>query len=64
MTIGTSLENLCETGNTAEELRARLKDLFKKEFTIEEAHRRSENLKVRYDNIVNGEKMVALIYKP
>jgi glycosyltransferase involved in cell wall biosynthesis len=63
MTKGTSLESLCETGNTTEELQSRLKDLFKEEFTISEANRRAEYLKERYDNNVNGQKMIGLIYK-
>ena len=37
MTKGTSLETLCETGNTAEELRTKLNALFKNEFTQDEA---------------------------
>jgi hypothetical protein len=63
MIKGTSLETLCETGNTAEELRAGLKSLFKEEFTTEEANRRAEYLKERYDNLVNGQKMISLVYK-
>ncbi len=63
MTKGTSLETLCETGNTAEELRTKLKELFTEEFTIEEANHRAEYLKERYDNLVNGQKMIGLIYK-
>jgi hypothetical protein len=63
MTKGTSLETLCESGNTAEELRSKLKDLFKKEFTVEEANRRADYLKEKYDNLENGKKMIALIYK-
>jgi len=63
MLKGTSLDSLCEIGNTAEELKAKLRDLFKKEFTIEETVRRQELLKEKYDNQVNGEKMISLIYK-
>ena len=63
MTKGTSLETLCETGNTAEELRAKLKELFSKDFKAEEAQHRAEHLKKLYDNKVNGQKMVDLIYK-
>lgn len=63
MTKGTNLETLCETGNTPEELRAKLKFLFTGEFKVEEANRRSEYLKERYDNLINGKKMVNLIYK-
>lgn len=63
MTRGTSLESLCETGNTSEELRTKLKVLFTEEFKVEEANRRAEFLKESYDNLVNGQKMVDLIYK-
>jgi hypothetical protein len=64
MLKGTGLDDLCETGNTTEELQARLKDLFTKDFTIEESVRRSEQLKICYDNMVNGHKMLDLIYNP
>ncbi len=63
MIKGTSLEILCETANTAEELRTKLKALFREEFTVEEARRRAEYLKERYDNLANGQKMISLIYK-
>jgi len=63
MTRGTSLENLCVTGNSAEELRKKMKELFTEEFTIDEANHRAEYLKERYDNLMNGQKMIGLIYK-
>jgi hypothetical protein len=63
MVKGTSLDSLCETGNTTEELRTKLKELFDKEFTIEEVSKRSESLIERYDNLINGQKMAGLIYK-
>lgn len=63
MIKGTSLDSLCETADTAEEIRKKLKELFNKEFTADEAKRRSDFLKVRYDNMVNGRKMAGLIYK-
>jgi hypothetical protein len=63
MLKGTGLEGLCELGNTTEELHSKLKALFNKEFTIEEAAKRAESLKERYDNLVNGQKMLELIYK-
>lgn len=63
MIKGTSLDTLCVTGNTAEELRTRLMDLAGQDFMPEEANRRSEFLKERYDNLVNGQKMLELIYK-
>jgi hypothetical protein len=63
MVKGTSLESLCELGNTTEELRDKLKMLFNEEFTIEEANHRAGFLKQNYDNLVNGQKMIELIYK-
>jgi len=63
MTKGTSLETLCVTGNSAEVLRTKLKELFTEEFTIDEANHRAEYLKERYDNLMNGQKMIGLIYK-
>lgn len=63
MLKGTSLDTLCKTGNTTEELRTRLNDLFREEFTDEEANRRSVYLKERYDNLENGRKMIRLVYK-
>ncbi len=56
MIVGTSLDSLCETGNTSQELRSKLKELFSKEFTLDEVSKRSDFLKVRYDNLVNGQK--------
>jgi len=64
MIKGTSLDALCETGNTSEELRTKLKELFSKEFTLDEVNSREEFLKERYDNLANGQRMIGLIYKP
>jgi len=64
MIKGTSLESLCETGNTPEELRSKLKELFRLEFTLDEVNKRVEFLKERYDNMFNGQRMTDLIYKP
>ncbi|MCK9398757.1 MAG: glycosyltransferase family 1 protein [Bacteroidales bacterium] len=64
MIKGTSLDALCETGNTSEELRTKLKELFSEEFTLDEVNSRAEFLKERYDNLVNGQRMIGLIYKP
>jgi len=63
MIKGTSLETLCESGNTPEELRSKLLELFSKEFTEDESKRRSALLKDLYDNRENGRKMMDLIYK-
>jgi len=64
MITGTSLENLCDIANSTDELRLNLKKLSKKEFTIDEANRRSGILKKKYDNELNGQRMIELIYKP
>jgi hypothetical protein len=63
MVKGTSLDNLCMIANTADELQSQLKELFNREFTLEEASFRSDKLRKLYDNRANGEKMIALIYK-
>jgi hypothetical protein len=63
MTKGTCLESLCVTANTPEELRLRLAELFKMEFKEDDTIRRSEQLKVLYDNRENGRKIIDLIYK-
>jgi hypothetical protein len=63
MLKGTSLDPLCEIGNNTGQLKSKLKELFKKEFTTEEAKRRQDILKELYDNQVNGEKMLSLVYK-
>jgi hypothetical protein len=63
MIKGTSLDSLCELANTSDELRTKLKKLFNSEFTSDEAVKRAGSLKERYDNTVNGQKMLELIYK-
>lgn len=63
MLKGTSLDELCEIGNSADQLKTKLQELFKKEFTLEEAIERQEILRKKYDNQVNGEKLIGLIYK-
>jgi hypothetical protein len=63
MIKGTGLDSLCETGNKPEELRTKLKELFSAEFTLDDINIRSEFLKERYDNLVNGQRMIGLIYK-
>jgi hypothetical protein len=63
MTKGTSLEDLCETGNNPEELRIKLSELFTRTFNEEESLYRAEKLKKLYDNRNNGQKMLQLIYK-
>jgi hypothetical protein len=64
MLKGTELGPMCEIANSTEEIRNRLKEIFKREFTVEESERRQEILRKKYDNYVNAEKMISLIYNP
>lgn len=63
MLKGTGLEELCEIANSAEALKNKLRELFRREFTPEEAMHRQDTLRAIYDNQVNGEKLAELIYK-
>lgn len=63
MVTGTALDSLCEIANTTDELITKLKELFNKEFTLDEVSNRQTFLKERYDNLVNGQRMTGLIYK-
>jgi hypothetical protein len=63
MIKGTGLETLCEIGNTAAELKAKLAILFNKEFDQKENERRNRILRENYDNLFNGERLIELIFK-
>ncbi len=64
MVRGTSLDNLCEIRNTAGELKEAIAQLAGREFSLDDAGERSEQLRLHYDNMVNGRKLIELIYKP
>lgn len=64
MTKGTSLEDLCESGNSAEELKLKLTEIFSKEFEEEQIQQRAIHLKKLYDNRINGLLMLEMIYRP
>jgi len=62
MIQGTVLGDLCEVGNTASELKSKLRHLFTQEFNHTEQERRQRILRTNYDNHVNGEKLIGLIW--
>jgi len=62
MIQGTTLGPLCEIGNTALELKKKLKDLFGKDFGSDQLNMRHEVLKESYDNDTNGRKLIDLVF--
>lgn len=62
MISGTTLGELCESANTARELKDKVKSLFSKEFTREDIDKRREILNRDYDNAANGKRLCQLIY--
>jgi hypothetical protein len=62
MLTGTGLEDLCVVGNSATELRAKLEELFSKEFDDKENERRHQVLLENYDNLLNGKRLVELVF--
>ncbi len=62
MITGTGLDSLCETANTATELRQKLVDLFTKDYDDNENRKRIEVLRENYDNLVNGERLIKLVF--
>ena len=63
MITGTGLAPLCEKGNSAPELRAKLEMLFSREYDKNENERRRKVLREHYDNLVNGERLIELIFE-
>lgn len=64
MIRGTALDALCETGNSPGEIKTKLNKLSGKEFILEEAALRADLLKEKYDNQVNGGRLIDLVYNP
>ena len=62
MLNGTGLAELCETGNSPPELRAKLMELFSKEFKKEEIDKRQKILRERYANDRNAEKLIEWVF--
>jgi hypothetical protein len=62
MITGTGLASLCEVGNTADELKTRLKMLFQRDYDQRENEKRIAVLQENYDNLINGERLIELIF--
>jgi hypothetical protein len=62
MIKGTGLDELCEVGNTAAELRMKLETLFSKEFDEKENVKRQRVLLENYDNLLNGKRLIELVF--
>lgn len=62
MVTGTGLDTLCEIGNTATELKARLSDLYSRSYDSAENMRRVSVLKENYDNLLNGNRLIELVF--
>ena len=62
MVQGTGLESLCETGNSADELKEKLHQLFTKDFNPLEVEKRKEILLKNYSNTANVQKLIALVF--
>ena len=63
MIAGTGLEELCEVGNSAGQLQFKLEELFRNEFDQTENEKRIRILHENYDNLVNAERLIKLVYK-
>jgi hypothetical protein len=62
MIKGTGLETLCEVGNSAEELKNKLEALFQLDYDQKENERRIAVLQENYDNLINGERLIKLVF--
>ena len=62
MLSGTYLHELCETGNTAEEMRQKLKELFTKEFSAQDIETRRKVLSANYSNKEKAKKLIQCIF--
>ncbi len=62
MLNGTGLEELCEIGNTPEELRKKLPELFTMEFDENQISLRNNILNLNFSNSKNAEKLIELVY--
>jgi hypothetical protein len=64
MLNGTGLDELCIIGETAEELKAQVKEVLKKEFQETEIKKRKTILDERYSNDKNADRLIELVFGP
>ncbi|MEZ5197367.1 MAG: hypothetical protein R2764_13510 [Bacteroidales bacterium] len=62
MLNGTSLDKLCEVGNSSEELKKKLDSLFKLEFKENQIALREEILNQNYSNLANADKLIKFVF--
>jgi hypothetical protein len=62
MIKGTAVGELCEIGNTAQELKEKLEVLFEKPFTADDMSSRDRVLRDNYDNKTNGDRLIQLVF--
>lgn len=62
MLNGTGLDDLCIIGNNATELKSRLTELFKTEFSGDDINKREQVLTEIYSNSKNAERLVGLVW--
>ena len=62
MLNGTNLQSLCAIANTPDELKSKLKILFKQDFKEEQIQIRQEKLNHRFSNNQNADKLVELVF--
>jgi len=61
MVEGTGLESLCEIANNPNEFKEKIRQLFGKDFTLDEIRKREELLKLNFDNTRNVRKLIQWI---
>jgi len=62
MTAGTSLKDLCNIANTAEEMKKSINQLFSKKFDPSIIDERRRKIGINYANATNAEKLKELIF--
>ena len=62
MLNGTSLDELCEIGNTPAELKEKLKYLFTRNFEEKQVQLRKEKLNHNFSNSANADKLIGLVF--
>lgn len=59
---GSGLENYCHIAETAEDFKARIKDLYEQPFTEQEIQQRQVLLQTLYNNEVNAKELIKLLW--
>jgi len=62
MVKGTGLESLCEIADGAANLKAKLNEIFGREFNLDELVKREKILSANYSNASNAAKLISLVF--